>query len=688
MTETAAEGPLELAEAGSLGPAPEAGGGRWRVRAIRAGMSANDVFYPEAVLRAALPLFDGARVLVRSDEDHVAGSATDVRNLVGRLVAPRWAAAGDGAGAVEAELELLEPEGPVARLLRAAHERGMTGLMGLSIVARGRARLEDANDGPGGARPARVVEALHEVRSVDLVVEPAAGGALIDLVEAVGAVASRSRGFRSNRKGEDMRERMRKFVEARLGSARLEGVAGGPDGDEALEALYREAAALPAPEGDPAPGRVAALAAARLEARAALAGSGLPAAARERLAARFAEAPLEDLSAARVAEAAAAERAYLAAAAPGGQVAGLGEGEGGDGARPPAGGVRITESRGAKVRRMWDALLDPADDSCVSLRAAWVETTGDERVTGLLRHCDRSRLAEALDTSAIGEVLGDSIARRMIADYRETGIHDGWMRWCSTAPAMDFRAQRRVRWGGYANLSDVSEGAAYAAMTTPSDEEETYSVSKRGGTESVTLEAIRNDDVMALQRLPVKLSRAAKRTLSAFAAGFLTDNAALADGVALFHNTHKNLGAAALSASSLAAARLAMVKQTELTSDKPLGIGPRSLLVPFDLERAAVDLFRRSTNNDRNFVQSLALEVVPVPELTDSNDWYLAADPMDVPTVEIGFLDGRREPELFVQDDPTAGSLFTADKITWKVRHVYGGAALDHRGLYKSAAAG
>lgn len=694
---TAAEH-LELAEAGSLGPAaPEAGGGRWRVRAIRAGMSANDVFYPEAVLRAALPLFDGTRVLVRSDEDHVAGSATDVRNLVGRLVAPRWAAAGDGAGAVEAELELLEPEGPVARLLRAAHERGMTGLMGLSIVARGRARLEDANDGPGGARPARVVEALFEVRSVDLVVEPAAGGALIDLVEAIGAAGragARAGEFRNDRtgKGEDMRERMRSYVAARLGAARLDGVADGPDGDEALEALYREAAALPAPgddrepQADPAPGRAAALAAARLEARAALAESGLPAAARERLAGRFADAPPGDLSAARVAEAVAAERAYLAAAAPGGQVAGLGAG--GDGARPPAGGARIAESRGAKVRRMWDALLDPADASCVSLRAAYVETTGDERVTGLLRHCDRGRLAEALDTGAIGEVLGDSIARRMIADYRETGVHDGWMRWCSTAPAMDFRSQRRVRWGGYANLSDVSEGAAYAAMTTPSDEEETYSVSKRGGTESVTLEAIRNDDVMALQRLPVKLSRAAKRTLSAFAAKFLTANADLADGVALFHNTHKNLGSTALSAASLAAARLAMVRQTELSSDKPLGIGPRSLLVPFDLERTAVDLFRRSTENDRNFVQSLALDVVPVPELTDASDWFLAADPMDVPTVEIGFLDGRREPELFVQDDPTAGSLFTADKITWKVRHIYGGAALDHRGLYKSAVTG
>ena len=128
-----------------------------------------------------------------------------------------------------------------------------------------------------------------------------------------------------------------------------------------------------------------------------------------------------------------------------------------------------------------------------------------------------------------------------------------------------------------------------------------------------------------------------------------------------------------------------MVKQKEATSGKPLGIGPRCLLVPFDLEEKAVDLFRRSTNRDRTFAQSLALEVVPLPELTDANDWYLAADPMDIPTVEIGFLDGNREPELFVQDSPSAGSLFSADKISWKIRHVYGGAALDYRGLYKAS---
>ena len=669
---------------------------RWRVRAIRAGLSANGNFYADAVLRAAVPLFDGARVLARSDEDHLADTARDVRNIVGRLAAPVFVEDADSSGecgAIEADLEPMEPEGAVARLLREARARGMLDLMGLSIVARGRARPGEID-----GRAATVVDRIDRVDSVDLVVEPAAGGALIDLVEAVRRPPALGPDTRSDThtetdEGDDaMRNRMTAFIKARLGAARLEGLADGDDA--ALEALYREAAGADgntgadnaAPEAPPeAPltpaeldRRIAAagaLAEARAGARARLAESGLPEAARTRLAARFAGAEAGGLAAAAVDAAVAAERAYLAEAAPGGQVAGLGA----------AGAARVGESRGDKVRRMWDSLLDPADGACVSLRAAYVETTGDERVTGLLRECDGARLREAVTASSVPEILGDSIARRMIADYRETGIHDGWMRWCSATVAMDFRAQRRVRWGGYANLAAVNEGADYAAMSTPADEEETYTVSKRGGTESVTLEAIRNDDVAAIQRLPAMLARAAKRTLSAFAASFLTANATLADGRALFHANHKNLGSAALSATSLAAARLAMVKQAELTSGKALGIGPRSLLVPFDLEETAANLFRRSTENDRTFTQSLALDVVPVPELADANDWYLAADPMDIPTVEIGFLDGRREPELFVQDSPTLGSLFSADKITWKIRHVYGGAVLDHRGLYKAA---
>ena len=38
----------------------------------------------------------------------------------------------------------------------------------------------------------------------------------------------------------------------------------------------------------------------------------------------------------------------------------------------------------------------------------------------------------------------------------------------------------------------------------------------------------------------------------------------------------------------------------------------------------------------------------------------------------MGFLDGREDPELFVQDAPTVGSLFSSDEITYKIRHIYG----------------
>jgi hypothetical protein len=79
--------------------------------------------------------------------------------------------------------------------------------------------------------------------------------------------------------------------------------------------------------------------------------------------------------------------------------------------------------------------------------------------------------------------------------------------------------------------------------------------------------------------------------------------------------------------------------------------------------------------------------VVPVWYWTDANDWALSADKNDIPSIEIGFLDGNEEPELFVQDNPTNGSMFASDKLTYKIRHIYGGTPVDFRGLYKGVVA-
>jgi hypothetical protein len=84
-----------------------------------------------------------------------------------------------------------------------------------------------------------------------------------------------------------------------------------------------------------------------------------------------------------------------------------------------------------------------------------------------------------------------------------------------------------------------------------------------------------------------------------------------------------------------------------------------------------------------NINQAQGLTPILVSYLTDANDWFLVADPRMTPTIEIGFYQGREEPEIFTQNDPTVGSVWDTDTFQWKIRHIYSGTALDHRGFYR-----
>jgi hypothetical protein len=52
--------------------------------------------------------------------------------------------------------------------------------------------------------------------------------------------------------------------------------------------------------------------------------------------------------------------------------------------------------------------------------------------------------------------------------------------------------------------------------------------------------------------------------------------------------------------------------------------------------------------------------------------------------VEMGYLNGREEPEMFVADSPQSEQVFVADKIRNKIRHEYAGAVIDFRTGYKA----
>jgi hypothetical protein len=136
-----------------------------------------------------------------------------------------------------------------------------------------------------------------------------------------------------------------------------------------------------------------------------------------------------------------------------------------------------------------------------------------------------------------------------------------------------------------------------------------------------------------------------------------------------------------LSAASFATARLKMLRQTEKNSGAPLGLRLKHLIVPPNLEETAYDLFRRTTNLDPSFVQAINPTIHAVAHWANSNNWYATGDTAQVPLIEIGFHGGT-DPQLFVQDLPSQGSLFASDLVTFKIRHIYSGAVLDWRGFY------
>lgn len=636
---------------------------RYLVTVIKAGVSLNRVDYPASVLREAVPLFDKVRVFAKSDSEHLKGGGKDMRQLVGRLVKPKFVEAGTG-GEIRAEFEVLESH-HIAATLREAVERDMTEMFGLSIDAEGTSKTKGA---------LREAVRITKVASVDLIVEPGAGGRLIRFAEAL------------NEEEDMLRDKMIEAIRA-VSPARADALASASE--EQVLTAYREAVSSSAP---PVPAAVAGTSAApvgavsaadlatairmteaRAEARVRIAQSNLPEQTRARLSTQFTEAA--DFTVEQVDAAIASERTYIQSLRESAPIRGLGA-------------IEMGATGHENAQTMLEDFFTGKAGGPRSFREAYVQLTGDVNVTGLLAQSDLNRLAEAAATmreavsaATFSNLLGNSITRVMQKLYRENPRYQDWRELCDIVPVRDFRTQERVRVGGYGDLPAVAENAPYVALSTPGDEKATYAVSKRGGIETVSLEAIANDDVGYLRRIPQSLATAAGRTLYEFVLNFMSANPVIYDAVVLFHATHANLGTAALSAASYSAARLRMQKQTELSSGKRLGLTPRHVYVPPDLEEAAYDLFILGTNNEATFVQSQKPMPHVVPHWTDANNWFVTADKADALLLEIGFFGGNEEPELFVQDNPTQGSLFSNDQIVYKVRHTYGGAVRDYRGF-------
>jgi hypothetical protein len=388
----------------------------------------------------------------------------------------------------------------------------------------------------------------------------------------------------------------------------------------------------------------------------------------------------------------------------------------GSGVVTGGGQVRVVSEEPEKLQAAMDKLLGVNVDERFSdvvpfrsLRAAYARLTGDDEVSGRVVSRDALRIGQAFmefmrlpaayASSSFSYLLGNTMYRRLVQDYRAVDFGEQALI-SYVRNAADFRTLESIRVGYYGDLPDVDpETLDYAELTNFTDEEVSYAINQKGGIVTVSRKTILNDDLRALQKIPQRLGRAARRTKAQRCWNKIIDNATYkGDSTALFHEDHGNLGSTGLTNDAtgvltLTAALTAMFNQTEPDAEKKLALEAQYIWLPREKLEIAKGLnsawpgvaggnphaARFGVNHERIIVNKLT---------ADTDDWGLVAAKEDTELLEIAFLNGQEEPEFFVADNPLAGQMFLADKLQYKIRHEYEVEIADYRGFYKAVVSG
>lgn len=293
-------------------------------------------------------------------------------------------------------------------------------------------------------------------------------------------------------------------------------------------------------------------------------------------------------------------------------------------------------------------------------------------------------------TSDFPSILENVITKTLRKGYESAGRT--FKAYSRQATLPDFKQISRAQIGGAPSLKRVLEGAEYEHGTI-GDGAEKYAVQKYGRIVAISWETVINDDLDALSRIPQAFGASAAELESDIVYAILTGNPAMADGDALFHANHGNLGTAAALADALDPAEANPIAEMRklMTLQKGLEgqyitVRPRYLIVPPSLEEAAIKItsanFVASKGVDQN-VFGPSLIPISEPRLEDASStaWFGAAEPSTIDTIEYAYLEGHEG----VFTETKHG--FEVDGVQVKCRHVFGAKAIDWRGLFKNAGA-
>ena len=287
-------------------------------------------------------------------------------------------------------------------------------------------------------------------------------------------------------------------------------------------------------------------------------------------------------------------------------------------------------------------------------------------------------LAFTHSSSDFGQILID-VAHKSLLKGWETAA-ENFDQFTSHGTLTDFRPAKRVGLGDFGHLPQVGEGEEYTYGTI-GDEGASVALATYGQLFSITRQAILNDDMHLLTKIPEKMGKAARATIAKLVFALLTGSAKAQDGKALFDASHKNTITNAVLDLANIDKGIQMMNGFVNASGEPLAIEPEFMLLPTSMYTRGLQLIKSASvegaDANSGIINPLRDIVTPVKsarlQAADEKSWYL----INKEAIEVSYLDGIDTPYMEQQNG------FTVDGVSTKVRIDAGVNVIDYRGIVK-----
>ena len=252
-------------------------------------------------------------------------------------------------------------------------------------------------------------------------------------------------------------------------------------------------------------------------------------------------------------------------------------------------------------------------------------------------------LKAAFATHDISNLLGALVNKFLLNGFN--AVESSWQEVSAVRSVNDFKAINLLRLNGDMKFRKIGNAGelkvAQASDTKRSVAADTYGISTQ-----LTRQDMINDDLNALSQIPQRMGRGAALAMNeAIWTEFQSSNSS-------YYQAATAAAGNALSLSSLKTATTAFRKLTD-PDGNPLGIQPRVLLVPPELEITAAELMTsallisgNTTKEPNANVLQGRYRVVVSNYLTSASTWWLAADSVDLPALDVVFLNGQQAPTI------------------------------------------